>query len=152
MGYASSVLVSGEEILYEGHFHWLDKIVAGMMCFVGASVLLLMHAREPVSTVISFVVLLIGLARAIGMWSTEMVITDRRLIYKRGWIARKTEELRFTRLEEVNLRQSVLGRILGYGKVKVQGTGGGDIILPAIGSPMRFKNRLDEARDRADPV
>ena len=33
-----------------------------------------------------------------------MAITNRRFIYKRGWIARKTEEMSLHRIEEVNLR------------------------------------------------
>ena len=54
------------------------------------------------------------------------------------------------RIEEVNLWQSILGRIFGYGRVQVQGMGGGDIRLPDIGSPMRFKRELDEAKAWAE--
>ena len=83
-------------------------------------------------------------------WTTEWAVTSRRLIFKRGWISRKTEELGLHRIEEVQLRQGLLGRIFSYGKVYVQGTGGGDIILPSMGSPMRFKRELDQAKARAE--
>ena len=54
------------------------------------------------------------------------------------------------RIEEVNLPQGIIGRIFGYGRVQVQGMGGGDIRLPNIGRPMRFKRELDEAKARAE--
>ena len=127
MSYVSRALVDGEQVQYKGHFHWMAKFFAFLLCFV-----------------------VLGLIWVIAMWSTEMAVTNRRLIVKRGWIARRTEELSLHRIEEVNLRQGVFGRILGYGKVQVQGMGGGDIALPTIGSPMRFKRELQQAQARAE--
>ena len=127
MSYVKSALVSGESVRYEAHFHWADKLTALILCPV-----------------------LIGVFWIVSMWSTEMAVTNRRLMYKRGLIARKTEEIGLHRIEEVNLRQGIMGRILGYGKIQVQGMGGGDIILPSIGSPMRFKRELQEAQAQAE--
>ena len=59
----------------------------------------------------------------IVLWTTEIAVTNRRLIYKRGWIARRTEEINLRRIEEVNLKQGVLGRIFGWGRLRVHGTG-----------------------------
>lgn len=84
------------------------------------------------------------------MWTTEMAITNRRLIYKRGMLARKTEELSLHRIEEVNVNQSILGRILGYGKVVCHGTGGSKIETPTISRPMAFRRALQEAQTRRE--
>ena len=127
MGYTERALVSGEHVLHKGHFHWTEKVAALILCCV-----------------------VVGVFLVIRIWSTEMAVTSRRLIYKRGWIARKTDELSLHRIEEVNLRQGVLGRILNYGKVHVQGMGGGDILLPTMGRPMLFKQRLQEAQVKAE--
>lgn len=127
LSYVKSALVAGEQIMYEGHFHWIQKVVAVAFCAV-----------------------LVGIFWIISMWSTDMAITNRRFIYKRGWIARTTEEMSLHRIEKVNLRQGIIGRIFGYGRVQVQGMGGGGIRLPNIGSPMRFKRELDEAKARAE--
>ena len=127
MSYISQTILPGEQIRYEAHFHWLEKFGALVLCFV-----------------------VVGFFYIIWMWCAEMAITDRRMIYKRGWIIRRTEEISLHRIEEVNLRQSILGRILGYGKVQVRGMGGGNITLPTIGSPMRFKQALDKAKAIAE--
>ncbi len=45
----------------------------------------------------------------IRKWTTEIVVTMDRLIYKTGWIARRAEEITPTGIEEVALTQTVMG-------------------------------------------
>lgn len=78
----------------------------------------------------------------IWMRCTEFAITNKRLILKKGWIMRKTEEIRLNRIEEVNLHQSITGRILGYGRLQVRGTGGSGIRLPQMARPLEFRQAL----------
>lgn len=123
MNYVDSVLTTGEEVLHTMRFHWLDKLWAFVLCFI-----------------------VIGIFAVIRMWTTEVAVTNRRLIYKTGWIARKAEEISLRRIEEVNMKQSVLGRLLGYGRIWIRGTGGGDIVLPNMDDPMQLKQELQEAQ------
>ena len=51
----------------------------------------------------------------------EFVITNKRVIYKRGVISRNVDEIDIRRIEGTNLRQGILGRMLGYGRVIVRG-------------------------------
>ena len=127
MSYARKSLVTGERIVHEARFHWLSKLVA-VLCLP----------------------LVVGLFMWIRIWTTEIAVTNRRIIYKRGWIARATDEINLNRIEEVNLRQSVAGRLLGYGKVICQGTGVGEIELPTIDDPLRFRKELQEAQVQAE--
>lgn len=55
----------------------------------------------------------------INKWTTERVLTDLRYIQKTRWIKRDTEEINISKIEEVDLKQSILGRILGYGSIEI---------------------------------
>ena len=77
-------------------------------------------------------------------WTTEIAITDRRVIHKWGWIKRGTEELNLSKVESVELHQSIIGRLLGFGKVVSAGTGIGLIETPPIDEPIAFKKALEE--------
>ena len=77
--------------------------------------------------------------------TTEIAITDRRLVYKRGLIARYVGEISTNRIEGVNVLQSFLGRLFGYGRVMVRGMGVGEVILPPIANPIRFRKAIDKA-------
>ena len=57
-------------------------------------------------------------------WITEIAVTDRRVIYKRGFITRHTVEMNMDKVASVDVDQSILGRMLDYGTVHVIGTGG----------------------------
>ena len=54
-------------------------------------------------------------------WITEIAVTDRRVIYKRGFITRHTVEMNMDKVASVDVDQSILGRMLDYGTVHVSG-------------------------------
>lgn len=80
---------------------------------------------------------------------TEVAITDRRVIFKRGWLTLRIDQVNIDRIEGSKVFQSPLGRLFDFGQVIVRGTGVGEIDLPElIDRPNDFRRALDEARDR----
>ena len=79
-------------------------------------------------------------------WITEIAVTNRRVIYKRGFISRTTAEMHMDKIESVRVDQSILGRILGYGRVTIMGTGAstesfGKIDEP-VAAPLELRNNI----------
>jgi hypothetical protein len=74
-------------------------------------------------------------------WVTEIVVTDRRVIYKTGLIQRHTAEMNMDKVESVIVDQSILGRLLDYGSIHIRGTGVGLEHLHYISSPVSFEIR-----------
>lgn len=132
MKFIKSTLPDNETIEMEISFHWTHTLVAWLyLLFLGW--------------------LIIGVFLFISMylekWTTERALTNRRLILKRGFIRRKTEEISFNLVEEVNLSQSILQRILGSGDIKVTGTGAGEIMLKNIDDPLDVQKKVNELRN-----
>ena len=75
-------------------------------------------------------------------WTTETVVTDKRIIHKLGFIARHTQEMNITKVETVDVFQGFWGRILGYGTVRVVGTGATLETLPYVASPLQLRNAI----------
>jgi uncharacterized membrane protein YdbT with pleckstrin-like domain len=71
-----------------------------------------------------------------------MAVTNHRVIYKRGFIRRHTVEMNMDKVETVDVDQSLLGRILGFGTIRVLGTGQGIETLNRIGSPILLRNAI----------
>ena len=132
MKFIKSTLPDNETIEMEISFHWTHTLVAWLYLLVLGW-------------------LVIGIFLFISMylekWTTERALTNRRLILKRGLIRRKTEEISFNRVEEVNLSQSILQRILGSGDIKVTGTGAGEIMLRNIDDPLDVQKKINELRN-----
>jgi uncharacterized membrane protein YdbT with pleckstrin-like domain len=76
--------------------------------------------------------------------SDEFVITNKRVIIKTGLISRKTFEMNHSKIESVNVDQSILGRILGYGTIQIVGSGGTRETFPNILNPIAFRKKFQE--------
>ena len=161
MGYVEDTLGSGETMEYDVSFHWLWTFSAyTIFVIMGAAALALylvlgpttsIEATEPIirlipSLLLAVIGLVIFLYMMIKKWTTERVLTDIRFIQKTGWIVRHTEEIRIDRMEEVNLDQSIFGRILDYGDVQIAGVGTGEIKLKMIDSPIDFQKKLNDLK------
>jgi len=134
MGYVQDTIGDNEKIIYTVKFHWLYTLIAFLnLLFLGIFII----------GIINF------LKMMINKWTTERVLTDLRYIQKIGWIKRDTEEIRISKIEEVDLKQSILGRILGYGSISISGTGSGEITLKLIDDPLMFQKNLNNLKSKA---
>ncbi len=84
------------------------------------------------------------LAPLIDRYADEFAVTNKRVMIKTGLINRKTFEMNHSKIESVNVDQGILGRILGYGTIRIVGSGGTKEILPNIRKPLEFRRKFQE--------
>ena len=77
-------------------------------------------------------------------WLSEFVITNRRIVIKEGFIARRTFEMNLSKIETVNVDQTVMGRMLNFGSITIIGTGGTKETFHNIARPMAFRKAFQE--------
>jgi uncharacterized membrane protein YdbT with pleckstrin-like domain len=146
MKYVEEVLQPGETVLFVSTIHWLVYWPALLLIVAAIATDLLAASGHEFVRWISLLCLATGLlsgARAwFKRWTTEIAVTDRRIIYKRGFIRRHTIEMNMDKVESVDVNQSLLGRIFGYGDVLVRGTGVGFEPLQMIESPIELRNAV----------
>ena len=146
--YVESIVGEGERILYVGKvslFSILPAIIGGgLLVIVGLAAL---GAAGP----LGIVFLALGaLALAVGFIkrsSTELAVTNRRVIAKFGLVRRSTVELNLAKIESIRVEQSVPGRLLGYGSIFVTGTGSTIEPIPYISDPIKFRQAVQSATD-----
>ena len=74
--------------------------------------------------------------------TTELAVTDQRVIYKTGLLARHTLEMNRAKVESVTVDQTIFGRVFGYGTVTVRGVGSAFEPVRNIGDPLTFRSYL----------
>ncbi len=74
---------------------------------------------------------------------TEQGVTNKRVVFKTGIISRKSEEMKLGSIETVEIDQGILGRILGYGNVRVTGRGTSDVLFRSVADPMAVKRAIE---------
>ena len=131
MKFIKSTLPHNETIKMEIAFHWTHSLIAWLALFFLGWLI---------------VGIFIFISMYIEKWTTERALTNKRLVIKRGLISRQTEEMSFNRIEEVNLNQSILQRLLGSGNIRVTGTGSGEVVMKNIDDPLAVQKKLNEVR------
>ncbi len=132
MSYVSDNLMAGEKIEYEASlsnwcFFW--QIFFGVILIpvlVGIVLLLIVYVQKK---------------------CTELAVTNKRLIAKKGFIQRNTVEINLKKIESTQVHQGLMGRMFNFGTIIVSGTGHGNAPIKYIANPLEFKRRLSMAQD-----
>lgn len=82
--------------------------------------------------------------------STELVITDKRVIVKLGLVSTHSIEIRFEKIETVRVTQGLIGRMLNFGDITITGTGSTFDPIPDITNPLAFRAALNQAMGPAE--
>jgi uncharacterized membrane protein YdbT with pleckstrin-like domain len=159
--YVDSVLADGERIVYRAAIsHWkffLSYLVGGLFLLAGLRVGAYVATGDRSGTSIAMVAiplaigLVVILSAVIRRRTTELVLTDRRIITKRGLISRDTVEMNLNKVESVQVNQGLTGRILNYGDVTVVGTGSSMEPLRGIARPLELRKKLGEVVEVVGP-
>lgn len=133
MSYIDDSLVPGEVLVHRAYVSWWSVtgfVVLGILLFV----------------------VVIGIFFLLYAWirvrSTELAITNRRVIAKFGFIKRDTVEINLSKVEAVRVEQGFMGRMLNFGTILMTGTGGSIEPIPNIADPLVFRRKFMEASDR----
>jgi uncharacterized membrane protein YdbT with pleckstrin-like domain len=128
MSYIKKSLSTGEEIKYLFKHHWITKLAMVFWAIIAIPTLGL--------------TLLLSIYSWLFYRTIEQGVTNKRLILKKGIISRSTEEMQIAAIESVEITQSVFGRILGYGMVKVIGRGDSEIKFEYVADPLAVKRKI----------
>ena len=152
MRYIDKILQPGETVLYAGKLHWIIYIPAMIMMLLAVGSLAGLAAATTQPTAISWMFVAGALTLAGGVtlasawfkrWTTEIDVTNRRVVYKRGFIKRHTVEMNMDKVASVDVDQSIFGRLLNFGDITIHGTGENIIErLHNIGAPLDFRNHV----------
>jgi uncharacterized membrane protein YdbT with pleckstrin-like domain len=147
--YIDDILQPGEKVLYSTNAHWIFYWPAIAAWIVAAVLLVLSRAAVTegvvllclsASAVVALAALYWSATAWFHRWTTETDVTNMRVVHKAGFIKRRTFEMSLDKVESVDVNQSILGRILNYGDVTVQGIGEGKETIATIASPLAFRN------------
>jgi uncharacterized membrane protein YdbT with pleckstrin-like domain len=152
MRYVRRVLQPGERIVYTTKLHWfvyLWTILLLIICLVLAVAAWSRADNQNLSLALGIAAVifaLLALSSALRAFirraTTELAVTDQRVIYKTGLLARHTLEMNRTKVESVAVDQTLLGRIFGYGTVIVRGTGSTFEPIRNIADPLTFRTYI----------
>jgi uncharacterized membrane protein YdbT with pleckstrin-like domain len=151
MSYIRKVLQPGETLIYTTRLHWLVYGRAILLVVLAAAFAVagyvaggdaFQNAGLAAGGLFLVFALISAIHAAFRRASTELAVTDHRVIFKRGVISRYTIEMARSKVESVDVVQSITGRVFNYGTILVRGTGGSLEPFRNIEDPIQLRSAI----------
>jgi uncharacterized membrane protein YdbT with pleckstrin-like domain len=149
MTYIDSILEPGEKVRYRTTVSWTTYKAAILLAICALASLLAGASYAEVVNISWFAAIAFAVAAIVAFlpawfrrWTTEIAVTDRRIIIKRGLIRRHTVEMNMQKVESVDVDQTLIGRLFNYGNVTIRGTGSSFEKLRMIDSPLKLRTTV----------
>src|SRR6266478_8820958 len=150
MSYVQRVLQPGETVVHQSRLHPLIFLPALLLLAIAVALFVasmqftgdVKIGLEAAAAIFAAFTIASWARAAIRRATTELAVTDRRVIYKAGLISRHTVEMNRRQVESVDVDQSIPGRMIGYGTIIIRGTGGSLEPMRRIDSPLTFRNYI----------
>jgi uncharacterized membrane protein YdbT with pleckstrin-like domain len=134
MSYIDESLVEGETLIHRARISWWSQF--GMV-LVGI-----------VTLVVGVGLVFLAIAW-IRVRSTEIAITNRRVIVKTGFVKRHTVEINLEKVEALKVEQGLWGRLLNFGSIYITGAGTSVAPIHDIADPLVFRRKFMEATNQS---
>ena len=149
----TSQLLPGENLILKDHPHWivvLKSLVVPIILLVAAAAIDLTANNTGIENLKLFAT--VGAIAIAGLWlivvwirwqSTSYTLTDQRIKIETGVFGRQSKMIPIDRVQDCTTRQSLIGRILGYGRVEVDAAGAqGAEVLDHLPNPGVFRDQV----------
>src|SRR5450759_336314 len=149
----TSQLLPGETLILKDHPHWIVvvKSLAAPIVLLIVAVVVDFTATNTGIENLRLIVTLGALAIA-GLWlivvwirwqSTSYTLTDQRIRIETGVFGRQSKMIPIDRIQDCTTRQSLVGRMLGYGRVEIDAAGAqGAEVLDHLPNPGIFRDQV----------
>jgi len=149
----SGELLPGENLILKVHQHWIFVAksilipIALLLLVVVADIVLGSTSSAAIRLPLTLAVVAIALLWLIVVWirwqSIRYTLSDQRIMIQSGVFSRSEKIIPIDRIQDCTTRQSLVGRILGYGRVEIDAAGAqGAEVLQHLPSPGRFRDQV----------
>jgi len=153
--YTAATLQANERPLHHTTIHWMalsGSIIGAALSLIVIVPIAMFASWKDFYWAWLLLLLPIGilLSAAVTVKTSELVITDRRVLIKVGFIQRHTFEMFISKIESVAVFQSMMGRLFNYGTVEIRGTGGSSESFATIAAPLQFRDAIQLVQSHSE--
>ncbi len=129
MSYVEESLSAGEKVEALFKLHWFAWVPMWLWVVLGLPTF--------------GITWLVAIYEFLRLRNIEQGVTNKRVIFKKGIVSRRTDEMKLGSIETVEIDQGVFGRVFGFGDVRITGRGISDVVFKAIDDPMAVKRQIE---------
>ena len=134
-------------IAYQARLHWIIFVWPVLfLCAIGYVALVINPPQIPdyVFSGLAFFALLWGASIGWTYLFSYLIIKNKQVILCTGIWVRQTIDIPMTKIESIDIRQSVLGSLLQYGSLVITGTGGTRQVVAYLNKPLTCRRHIEQ--------
>lgn len=153
--YTAATLQADERPLHKTTIHWMVLLVPSLaalfaLILIGPIAMVASWKGQTWVWLLLAIPIAIIVSAVLTVKTSELVITDRRVLIKVGFVRRQTFEMFISRIESVAVSQGMMGRFFNYGTVEIRGTGGSAESFATIVAPLQFRDAIQLVQSQAE--
>ena len=136
--------MNNQRVVYQARLHWILFVWPLLLLLLGLCLgFSFVSFRE-----VGLMTVLIAIAWGFLMWLTyqfsSLTIKERRVILRSGILVRQTIDIPLTKIESIDIRQSILGSLFQYGSLLITGTGGTRQWMGYVAKPLTCRRHIEQ--------
>lgn len=135
--------MNNQDIIYQAKLHWIIFFGPALL-FAGSFML---GSIVPQLNAFSLILIVMSLVWAFIAWMnyhfSALIITKGQVSLKSGFFVRQIVNIPISKIETIDIRQSIIGSILRYGTIIITGTGGTRQFINQIANPLTCRRHIE---------
>ena len=132
------------DIVYFARLHWIIFLGPVLALCVALAFAFYLPQLRLVSHTMTFFFLIWIFMTWVTYYSSSLTIKVNQVILRTGIIVRNTIDIPLSKIEAIDIRQSIPGSILGYGSICITGTGGTRRIINYLHHPLKCRQYIEQ--------
>ncbi|ASQ44953.1 PH domain-containing protein [Legionella clemsonensis] len=136
--------MTDRNVVYFARLHWIlffwPMALACFAIFLGAQI----NQLKEVALLFLFVALIWTLMTWVTYHFSSLTIKKKQVILRTGMLVRQTIDIPLSKIESIDIRQSVLGSIFRYGSLVITGTGGTRHVMNFLDKPLTCRRYIEQ--------
>ena len=131
-------------VIYFTRLHWI--VFFGPVVGLALSIALYYYIKQlsEVALFLGFFALMWTLMTWVTYYFSSITIKKRQVILRTGIIVRQTVDIPLSKIETIDIRQSILGSIMSYGTLVITGTGGTRHLINYLHKPLTCRRYIEQ--------
>lgn len=137
-------LNSENNIVYQGHLHLILFLWPVALLCVTAYVAIAFPQFHVPSYILGLCSLLWLVVTGLTYLSSYLIIKNKQVILCTGILMRQTIDIPLSKIECIDIRQSIMGSFLDYGSLVITGTGGSRQVIDYLSKPLTCRRYIEQ--------
>lgn len=141
---SSAPLNNENTLVYQGHLHLIIFLWPVLLLCATAYVAIAFPALHVLCYIFGLCSLLWLVVTGLTYLSSYLMIKNKQVILCTGILMRQTVDIPMSKIECIDIRQSILGSFLDYGALVVTGTGGSRQVIDYLNKPLTCRRYIEQ--------